>query len=378
MDELPDLNHQLTSSPKEMNVPSTSLLVFGVVALLVVGLSVIVGLSLHRLRKVVNEFRIRMRRTEEAAASGVQADEILSAMRAWSEEATASRARGDEMLAVLRSESEKAAASRSREEQIFAALKAEHATLATVGTRLTVLEDVIGSTATKDHQREARLRHLAQGIKATTTLGHQNEARLRQIGQMVETLTDALATPDQPSTEAVGRSSLTASQGRIAAMVARDPERSQRIAQALSPPARQHCLTITTPALRDSLVSEGLSVTPLHVGRTSHQLSVHTPSMVVIEEAALLRGQWAGSLSATGTQMFAELTELLHAARAEGAESYFVASMAAADNFTEDLRRVVDVTVDGSEFDEDWTEGTRLRFPDLFQNYLRGTASRGV
>jgi len=233
---------------------------------------------------------------------------------------------------------------------------------------------------------EKRLRQLGQMLKADiernigrdevlvklTKSASDNEVRLRQIGQLVKG--DSKVSGYVPLAlrhPMVGGDSA----GRIAAAVGADPMRASRLLGALAEGSsasathtRRRIGIFGTSALHDELAATAEICQYLPSVSTA-QHAAFRPSVILVEELACREGVWAGALSASGIALYDEMCQVIESAKHSECSVYFVRNVGVSDVNTNDLIGRAHVVTPISSFDEEWSDGVRLRFMESVKQY---------
>ena len=103
-----------------------------------------------------------------------------------------------------------------------------------------------------------------------------------------------------------------------------------RLSRAPHLAQREHVLTVVSPRLFEAL-EEVAPVFPAVPGLTSEAVEKLNVRCLVVEEAALLQGVWAGYPESFGTELRTELLDLFEQVRTSGIPAYWVRSASAAE-----------------------------------------------
>ena len=155
--------------------------------------------------------------------------------------------------------------------------------------------------------------------------------------------------------------------GRQAAAAESDPELGRKLARLVIPLETDHARSlerravavITTEDVRARL-SAGFDVTAIRPSIGAMQIDVGGFSSLVIEEASLTSGPWAGVLDASGTMLYEQLRDLLAAAKSQGTAIILLAADSPASTFSVELRRLANLTVEGDAYELPWGPGLEL------------------
>lgn len=247
------------------------------------------------------------------------------------------------------------------------------------------LHTLVTGIERQNHANEIRLRQLGQitnvmvaDIQQSATADKENEARLRQIGQIVKKIQESQpeTSPYVPMAQrlhTIGQ--VTA--GRLAAAVSTDASRSDRLLMSLERDtvpllangSGRKVGVIGTSELHDVLGSLGIQSCSYFPSLSVAQNKNYAPSAVIIEEAALSSGAWAGALSSGGLLLYDEICQILGWAETRGIPAYFIRNTGIPDIQTNDLvSQTVTITGD-MKLEEVWSEGVPFTFLDTLRSY---------